>query len=52
MCKRCYYALPDPITDPFYQTKVKSLMYFCAGILVFVSSPLLSSTCLSILIRY
>ncbi|PVF94628.1 hypothetical protein CPB86DRAFT_788856 [Serendipita vermifera] len=34
MCKRCYYQLPDPVTDPFYQETVKPLMYFCASILV------------------
>jgi len=36
-CKHCYYSLPDPVTDPFYQDTVKPLMYFCASILVFVS---------------
>ena len=44
VCKRCFYVLPDPTTDPFYQEKVKSLMYFCAGVLVFVRPSLLSSS--------
>ncbi|KAJ8474154.1 hypothetical protein ONZ45_g16052 [Pleurotus djamor] len=26
---------PDPVEDPFYQSTVKSLMYFCATILLF-----------------
>ena len=34
-CKRCFYQHVDPHTDPFYQTNVKHLMYFCATILVF-----------------
>ncbi|KAL1736862.1 hypothetical protein EV714DRAFT_232814 [Schizophyllum commune] len=35
ICERCYYKHPDPVSDPFYQSTVKSLMYFCAAILVF-----------------
>ncbi|KZP01352.1 hypothetical protein CALVIDRAFT_559965 [Calocera viscosa TUFC12733] len=35
MCKQCFYEHPDPTTDPFYQETVKSLMYFCASILLF-----------------
>ncbi|CAG7852206.1 Putative cation exchanger C521.04c [Serendipita indica DSM 11827] len=34
ICKHCYYAHPNPVTDPFYQETVKPLMYFCAIILV------------------
>ncbi|KAG8818200.1 hypothetical protein FRC17_010906 [Serendipita sp. 399] len=33
-CKHCYYAFPNPVTDPFYQNRVKPLMYFCATVLV------------------
>jgi hypothetical protein len=36
-CQRCYYQHPEPVNDPFYQGTVKSLMYFCASILVLVS---------------
>ncbi|KAJ7242818.1 hypothetical protein B0H12DRAFT_839256 [Mycena haematopus] len=35
VCDSCYYKHPNPIADPFYQSTVKSLMYFCAAILVF-----------------
>ncbi|KAK2459646.1 hypothetical protein APHAL10511_008291 [Amanita phalloides] len=35
VCKHCYYKHPDPIGDPFYQSTVKNLMYFCAVILLF-----------------
>ena len=35
-CKHCSYQHPDPVNDPFYQSTVKSLMYFCAVILLFV----------------
>ncbi|THV04453.1 hypothetical protein K435DRAFT_714579 [Dendrothele bispora CBS 962.96] len=35
ICDQCYYQHPDPVDDPFYQSTVKSLMYFCAAILVF-----------------
>lgn len=34
-CDRCYYQHPHPAEDPFYQSTVKSLMYFCAAILLF-----------------
>ncbi|KIJ17939.1 hypothetical protein PAXINDRAFT_111693 [Paxillus involutus ATCC 200175] len=34
-CDHCYYQHPDPVEDPFYQSTVKSLMYFCAVILLF-----------------
>ncbi|KAG9315580.1 hypothetical protein JVU11DRAFT_3216 [Chiua virens] len=34
-CDHCYYQHPDPVKDPFYQSTVKSLMYFCAVILLF-----------------
>ncbi|EIW81284.1 hypothetical protein CONPUDRAFT_56471 [Coniophora puteana RWD-64-598 SS2] len=34
-CNQCYYQHPDPVEDPFYQSTVKQLMYFCAIILVF-----------------
>lgn len=30
----CHYDHPDPTSDPFYQDQVKTLMYFCACILV------------------
>lgn len=36
-CNQCYYEHPDPVDDPFYQDQVKTLMYCCAGILLFVS---------------
>lgn len=35
ICDHCYYKHPDPVDDPFYQETVKSLMYFCAAILLF-----------------
>ncbi|KAF7299265.1 hypothetical protein MIND_00875200 [Mycena indigotica] len=35
ICDSCYYKHPDPVNDPFYQSTVKSLMYFCAAILLF-----------------
>ncbi|KAG5639201.1 hypothetical protein H0H81_005680 [Sphagnurus paluster] len=35
ICDHCYYKHPDPATDPFYQSTVKSLMYLCAIVLVF-----------------
>ncbi|KAF9485870.1 hypothetical protein BDN70DRAFT_909968 [Pholiota conissans] len=35
ICDHCYYKHPDPVDDPFYQSTVKSLMYFCAAILLF-----------------
>ncbi|KAK7048152.1 hypothetical protein R3P38DRAFT_2687332 [Favolaschia claudopus] len=35
VCDACYYKHPDPVYDPFYQSTVKTLMYFCAAILVF-----------------
>lgn len=39
MCDHCYYEHPDPERDPFYQENVKTLMYACAAILLFVSQP-------------
>lgn len=33
-CQFCYYKHPDPVDDPFYQSTVKTLMYFCAVILL------------------
>jgi hypothetical protein len=36
ICDHCYYKHPDPVDDPFYQSTVKSLMYFCAAILLLV----------------
>ncbi|THG97790.1 hypothetical protein EW026_g4276 [Hermanssonia centrifuga] len=35
VCQHCYYEHPDPVDDPFYQSTVKSLMYFCAAVLLF-----------------
>ncbi|KAJ4481909.1 hypothetical protein J3R30DRAFT_3699180 [Lentinula aciculospora] len=35
ICDQCYYQHPDPVHDPFYQSTVKSLMYFCAAVLIF-----------------
>ncbi|TCD64527.1 hypothetical protein EIP91_003994 [Steccherinum ochraceum] len=35
VCQHCYYEHPDPVDDPFYQSTVKSLMYFCAVVLIF-----------------
>ncbi|KAI0086590.1 hypothetical protein BDY19DRAFT_894663 [Irpex rosettiformis] len=34
-CKHCYYEHPDPVGDPFYQSTVKTLMFFCAAVLLF-----------------
>ncbi|KZT28895.1 hypothetical protein NEOLEDRAFT_1058124 [Neolentinus lepideus HHB14362 ss-1] len=34
-CQHCRYEYPDVARDPFYQTTVKTLMYFCATILLF-----------------
>ncbi|KAI0345719.1 hypothetical protein BDW22DRAFT_1411802 [Trametopsis cervina] len=34
VCKHCYYEHPDPVGDPFYQSTVKSLMFFCAAVLL------------------
>ncbi|KAG6372851.1 hypothetical protein JVT61DRAFT_7284 [Boletus reticuloceps] len=34
-CDHCSYQHSDPVEDPFYQSTVKSLMYFCAVILLF-----------------
>ncbi|KAH9936243.1 uncharacterized protein B0H18DRAFT_1206628 [Fomitopsis serialis] len=34
VCQHCYYKYPDPVDDPFYQSTVKTLMYFCAGTLL------------------
>ncbi|KAL0960822.1 hypothetical protein HGRIS_005841 [Hohenbuehelia grisea] len=34
-CDHCYYQHPDPVDDPFYQSTVKTLMYFCTAILLF-----------------
>jgi Ca2+:H+ antiporter len=34
-CRHCYYEHPDPISDPFYQSTVKTLMFFCASVLLF-----------------
>ena len=42
-CKHCYYEHPDPVGDPFYQSTVKKLMFFCATILLFVRTLLSSS---------
>ncbi|KAI0731979.1 hypothetical protein C8Q72DRAFT_185394 [Fomitopsis betulina] len=33
-CQHCYYKYPEPADDPFYQSTVKTLMYFCAGVLL------------------
>ena len=44
ICDHCYYKHPDPVDDPFYQSTVKSLMYFCAVILLLVMfSPCLKT---------
>ncbi|TFY70337.1 hypothetical protein EVG20_g2669 [Dentipellis fragilis] len=34
-CQHCSYKHPNPVDDPFYQSTVKSLMYFCAAVLLF-----------------
>ncbi|KAI0250800.1 hypothetical protein BJV78DRAFT_1127473 [Lactifluus subvellereus] len=34
-CRHCSYQHPDPVHDPFYQSTVKELMYFCAAVLLF-----------------
>ncbi|KAI0061659.1 hypothetical protein BV25DRAFT_1857046 [Artomyces pyxidatus] len=34
-CQHCSYQHPDPVDDPFYQSTVKTLMYFCAAVLLF-----------------
>lgn len=36
-CRHCSYKHPDPVNDPFYQSTVKTLMYLCAVVLLFVS---------------
>lgn len=36
ICDHCYYKHPNPVDDPFYQSTVKSLMYYCAAILLLV----------------
>ncbi|KAJ3813523.1 hypothetical protein F5876DRAFT_73777 [Lentinula aff. lateritia] len=33
-CDQCYFQHPDPVHDPFYQSTVKSLMFFCAAVLI------------------
>ncbi|CCM01904.1 uncharacterized protein FIBRA_03975 [Fibroporia radiculosa] len=33
-CQHCYYQHPDPVDDPFYQSTVKTFMYFCAVVLL------------------
>ncbi|KAL6302825.1 hypothetical protein BKA93DRAFT_827122 [Sparassis latifolia] len=33
-CQHCYYKHPDPVDDPFYQSTVKNLMFFCAAVLL------------------
>lgn len=35
VCTHCYYRRPNPVSDPFYQSTVKKLMFICAGILLF-----------------
>ena len=35
-CQQCYYKHPAPELDPFYQSTVKSLVSFCAVILLIV----------------
>ncbi|KAF5381246.1 hypothetical protein D9757_007869 [Collybiopsis confluens] len=35
VCDQCYYQHPDPVKDPFYQSTVKDLMFFCAAVLIF-----------------
>lgn len=35
-CQQCYYKHPEPVADPFYQSTVKSLVSFCAVVLLFV----------------
>lgn len=37
-CKSCYYEHISPIDDPFYKSVVQPLSYYCAIILVLVSS--------------
>ncbi|KZT11976.1 uncharacterized protein LAESUDRAFT_776211 [Laetiporus sulphureus 93-53] len=33
-CQHCYYKHPDPVDDPFYQSTVKTFMFFCAVVLL------------------
>jgi hypothetical protein len=47
ICDHCYYKHPDPVDDPFYQSTVKSLMYFCAAILLFVRVIIIYIPCKS-----
>lgn len=35
ICDHCYYKHPDPVDDPFYQSTVKKLMFFCTAVLLF-----------------
>ena len=51
VCQHCYYEHPDPVDDPFYQSTVKSLMYFCAGILLIVRLYL-SMNCAILILCY
>ena len=41
VCQHCYYTHPDPLYDPFYQSTVKRLMFFCAVVLLLVSPHVL-----------
>jgi Ca2+:H+ antiporter len=43
-CRHCSYKHLDPVHDPFYQSTVKSLMYICAGVLLFVGPSILHVT--------
>ncbi|KAG5648441.1 hypothetical protein DXG03_005015 [Asterophora parasitica] len=36
VCDHCTYKHPHPATDPFYQSTVKSFMYFCATVLILI----------------
>jgi Ca2+:H+ antiporter len=44
MCHSCRYVHPDPAKDPFYQDRVKNLMYICASLLLLVSFRWLSGS--------
>jgi Ca2+:H+ antiporter len=44
MCHSCRYVHPDPVKDPFYQDRVKNLMYICASLLLLVSFRWLSGS--------
>lgn len=37
-CRRCFYEHVDPVDDEFYKTRVQALSFYCAALLVLVST--------------